>query len=131
MSTRELVLTELDLVRLNRLLGARHDPALAERVEAAAIVPVRAIQPDVVTMNSRVSVAPVQGEDPVRDVTLTWPEEGASVAGGVSVLSPLGRELLGSRIGDEIDVLAAAWRAARIRVAAIRYQPEASRHLTR
>ena len=43
MSHRELVLTELDQVRLNRVLGARPDPAFAERIEAAEVAASRAI----------------------------------------------------------------------------------------
>ena len=125
MRSRDLTLTELDAVRLARLLGARRDPEFAERIEAADVVPGPQIERDIVTMNSRVTLAaaPDGGE---RTVTLVYPGDAAVGVDGVSVVSPLGRALLGARVGEEVDATLPDGAHRSFVVRAIPYQPEAA-----
>lgn len=78
-------------------------------------------------MNSRVAIAPIEGGSP-RTVTLAYPQDAAAEAGRVSVLSPLGRVLLGARVGDELQVALPGGPPGRLRVIALEYQPEAAGH---
>jgi regulator of nucleoside diphosphate kinase len=125
MHSRDLTLTELDSVRLSRVLNGQRDPDLAERVEAAQVVPGRQIDRDIVTMNSRVTLEelPAGGE---RTVTLVYPGDGSVGNDGVSVLSPLGRALLGARVGEEIDATLPGGAQRRFMVQGVPYQPEAA-----
>jgi regulator of nucleoside diphosphate kinase len=125
MRTRELILTQLDAVRLSRVLDAQADRELAERIEAADVVPGDRIAADVVTMSSRVTLAPLPSGDE-RTVTLAYPGDVGAGAERVSVLSPLGRALLGARRGDEIDASLPDGTRRRYLIVAIPYQPEAA-----
>jgi len=125
----ERTLTELDHVRLKRLIGdAAHasDPSpISEALDSAELVPTHEVQPDVVTMRSKVLLAElVSGE--TFALTLCYPSEANASAGFVSVLSPVGASLIGLRVGD-----IARWRRpddqpAAAQVAAVLFQPEAS-----
>jgi regulator of nucleoside diphosphate kinase len=63
-----------------------------------------------------------------RSVRVVYPKDSDAASGRVSVLAPIGAALLGLRVGQEID-----WRVPtgvkRIRVAEVRYQPEAAGRL--
>jgi regulator of nucleoside diphosphate kinase len=62
------------------------------------------------------------------DYTIVMPGEADYEAGKISVLAPVGTALLGDRVGDEI-----AWDVPRgmrrLRIDAVRIQPEAAAHL--
>src|SRR3954464_9400943 len=101
------VITELDAARI-RELGARTAPVqkgldpLAELMEMvtehAQIVPGRRIPPDVVTVNSTVSFFDeVTGA--VHRVTVVYPYDVSIPERRISILSPVGRALLGLPVG--------------------------------
>jgi regulator of nucleoside diphosphate kinase len=104
------------VVRLRHLLGS-----------ARAVAPKR-VPADVVTMNSRVRIKDLHWDEH-ETLELTYPDEkfgnGAPSARSVrlSVVSPLGAALLGSRVGHE-----ATWVGPRgprrVLVEALEYQPE-------
>ena len=130
---REFCLTELDVVRIGTLLEAlrRRGPqdrqgveALEERVDAARVVHATCIEPQVVTMNS-VVVLTDPATNVVTELTLVYPKDADADRGRVSVLSPVGRALIGARIGDVLRVAVPAERANEFEVTAIPYQPEA------
>ena len=80
---------------------------------------------DVVTMNSTVDcIDDISGD--THPVTLVYPRDADAAAGRVSVLAPVGSALLGLSVGQQIDWQAPGGRALRLRVVAIRYQPEAA-----
>lgn len=128
-------LTELDHVRLTRLLHQDprrpRDPTipaggpLHEVLEAADLVPSREVPPDVVTMYSRVAVAPADG-GAQRVLTLCYPDDADAAEGFVSVLSPIGAALLGRRVGDVVTPASPGAAAAPLRICSILFQPEAS-----
>lgn len=131
--THEIRLTELDAARLERALmellkrdatepqGAAELEAL---LDAAAIVPSRSIDPNVVTMNSTVVLeAHPSGERTT--LTLVYPKDADPDQSKVSVLSPVGRALLGACVNDLIRVFVPGHGERELALVAITYQPEA------
>jgi len=128
------VLTELDEVRLRRLLARQAGPepladALCRLLDESDVVPSRAMAPQVVTMLSRVTVRPMEG-GAVRSVTLVYPAEAQAEQGPLSVLSPAGLALLGWPVGQQVQWTNPDDRLARWEIVAIEYQPEAAGHFT-
>ena len=129
-----LVVTELDAARIrelgNRLPdGGRGLPGLRDLVEQVAvdaeIVPGATVSPDVVTMNSTVSFVDEQTGLASR-VTLACPSDVAIAERRISVLSPVGRALLGRTVGAVAEVELPDGGVRPIRVGEIHYQPEAA-----
>ena len=125
-----ITLSSTDLRRLEALLDSpqyRDHPgaaALQQELERAHVVAPEQLPHDVVTMNS---IAECVEEDSgrTRELALAYPQEADLAQGRVSVLAPVGTALLGLKIGQTID-----WPVPsgtlRLRVTAIRYQPEAA-----
>lgn len=127
---RDRLLTELDHVRLTRLVqrlggGAATSVALAEMLDVVDVLPGREVPTDLVTMNSRVELRE-PGSRQARAITLSYPEEADPAAGMVSVLSPLGTQLLGLRAGDVAQWAAPDGRNHAAEVSAVLFQPEAA-----
>ena len=132
--THEIRLTELDAVRLERALmdllkGTPHEPQGATELEslldAAAIVPSSSIDPNVVTMNSTVVLeACPSGERTT--LTLVYPKDADPGRSQVSVMSPVGRALLGARAGDLLRVLVPGHAEREFQLLELSYQPEAN-----
>ena len=132
--THEVRLTELDAVRLERALvqilksSADEPQGVAELehlLDAAAIVPSVKIAPDVVTMNSTVALeAQPSGERAT--FTLVYPKDVDPDRSRISVLSPVGRALLGAHVGDSIRVVVPGHGAREFVLAELAYQPEAN-----
>ncbi len=129
----ERTLTELDHVRLSRLLrrqsGSMPPRAssrqMDELLDAAQVVPAREIAPDVVTMYSQVLLRDAHsGAD--SKLTLVYPADAEPAAGFVSVLSPVGRALLGLRVGEAAHWSSPDAAAHAAEVVALLFQPEAS-----
>lgn len=132
--THEIRLTERDAARLERALieqlrredAAPHGADELEAIlDAAAVVPASAIDPQVVTMNSTV-VLEERPSGHRTTLTLVYPNEADPERSRVSVLSPVGRALIGSRVGEEIEVVVPNHPPRRLLVAELPYQPEAS-----
>ena len=130
---RDICLTELDAVRIESMLDQvrRRAPeelasveALEDRVDSARVVHQTCIEPQVVTMNSVVLLTDRATGEPV-ELTLAYPAEADAEQGRVSVLSPVGRALIGARIGEVLRVAVPAQRDRTFEVTAIPYQPEA------
>lgn len=96
---------------------------LSEDVKAARIVEPREIPSDIVTLNSRVVVADIEAND-TEEWVITLPDRADVLQGRLSVLSPLGTALMGSRAGDEISYETVRGER-RARVQSLAYQPEA------
>lgn len=120
-------LTELDHVRIAKLVDAGN-PAHADVqavLDNADLVAPADMAPDVVTMRSRVRVADASGAAP-RELTLVYPREADAAQGQVSVLSPIGTALLGSKVGETACWALPDGREAALQVQAVLFQPEAS-----
>ena len=132
--TNEIRLTDLDAARLERSLieQLRQSPEPAQGtaelealLDAAAVVPSATIDPNIVTMNSTV----VLEEQPAgrrMTVTLVYPRDSDPERSQVSVLSPVGRALIGARVGDTIKIVVPGNESRELRVAEMQYQPEAN-----
>ncbi|MFM9923510.1 GreA/GreB family elongation factor [Variovorax sp. H27-G14] len=121
----ERTLTELDVVRLEKLTGHQPPAALAELLDVAEVLPSREVPADVVTMNSQVEV-----EDPAtqqrQKITLCYPGDAQPGARFVSVLSPIGTGLLGVKSGTLARWHLPNGAQGETRVLAVLFQPEAS-----
>ena len=120
----ERTLTELDHVRIARLLRADSHP-LAAVLDDAELTPSRDVAPDVVTMYSQIIVADV-ATGQRRQLALRYPDDAEPAAGLISVLSPVGASLLGLRVGDIARSRTPDGDEVEHEVVAIVYQPEAS-----
>lgn len=133
--TVQPVLTHRDVMRLERSIaeahrGARRAVAGTDELEAlleeATVVDSAKVAPDVVTMNSRVIVEepPARGR---KTLTLVYPGDAAPEHARISVLAPLGRALLGARVGELRRVDVPGNESREVRITEIPYQPEAAR----
>jgi regulator of nucleoside diphosphate kinase len=134
-----LVITELDAARIRQLVARSAasrdalDPFLdlmAMLDEKAHIVPGRCIPPDVVTVNSTVSFRD-EATGGVHRVTLVYPHETSIAEGQISILSPVGRALLGLPVGRTAAVELPDGSTKEIRILELHYQPEAAGEFTR
>ena len=134
---QEAVVTTLDRRRLRRMIDSLYtslpaggEPygsyfrALEERLNAMQTVAEDAVDDDVITMNSQVCVRElVRGRRQV--LTLVYDRDADAFGEKVSVLTPLGAALLGSRVGDVVE-----WQTRRgprrVRIDEIVFQPEAA-----
>lgn len=140
MKTNQLpVITELDAARIRDLgsglaLGGDRVAALSELIDmvthGADIVPSRRVAPDVVTVNSIVSFRD-QATETVHKVTIVYPQEMSIAERRISVLSPVGRALLGQVVGSTSRVELPDGTYREIRVLELHYQPEAAGEFTR
>jgi len=127
------VLTELDHVRIDRLLNRSNRPLgepLHSLLDDADIVPQRQVPADVVTMYTQVTVEDLQNGER-RKLTVCYPEDADPNAGFVSVLSPIGTALLGRRIGELTQWTTPTGAEQRLRILELLFQPEASGDFTR
>ncbi len=125
----ERTLTELDHVRLLHLMRtdvpSDRDASLVERIlDAAELVPSRAVPPDIVTMYSRVLLAFPDGRR--KALTVCYPGDAEPADGFVSVLSPAGAGLLGLRAGESARWPTPTGEEGTAEILAILFQPEAS-----
>lgn len=133
-SSNSVTITELDAARI-RELGSRLDDrgrslrALGELIELvteeAEIVPASRIAADVVTVNSRVTFRD-ELTDALHTVTVVYPRDFSIGERRISVLSPVGRALLGRRVGDLAPLDMPDGSRRRIAILELHYQPEAS-----
>ena len=129
MSAPSITITRLDLQRLERVLASLQDvtpgvEALEAELARANVVGHDEVPAGVVTMNSRVFCRD-EGSGKEYHLTLVYPQD-AGPAGTVSVLAPVGSALLGLSLDQSIDWSAPYGRKLRLRVIAVRYQPETS-----
>jgi regulator of nucleoside diphosphate kinase len=97
---------------------------LSGELARAVIVEENAVPPDVITMNTEVSLVDIDtGEEML--FTLVFPEEADPIQGKISVLAPIGTAMLGYRVGDDFE-----WETPdgkrKFHVEKVIYQPEAS-----
>ena len=121
----ERTLTALDLARLNRLDGSSLPPELEDLLGRADVVASEAVAADVVTMYSQIELRDTR-TGRRQKLTICYPKDAEPAAGFISVLSPVGRSVIGLRLhsvarwatpsGDEISA----------EIVAIVFQPEAS-----
>ena len=137
--TAQPIITELDAARIqelgNRLpsdgQGLDAFARLLSKVhEEADIVPGRHVSPDIVTVNSDVTFRDeLTGSE--HRVTVVYPADMSISKRRISVLSPVGRALLGQSVGTVAAFELPDGSLRQIRVLALHYQPEAAGEYTR
>jgi regulator of nucleoside diphosphate kinase len=127
-------LTELDVARLEKHAAhashhSGYQAMLDDLLERAAIVDAHEISADVVTMNSKVTLA---DKDTGEHMTWTvvYPPEADFANGRLNVFSPVGLALLGSKRGDTIRFTPPSGDKRVLKVEAIVFQPEAADDFT-
>ncbi len=129
----ERTLTELDHVRLTNLLH-RHKVASAplsqalpieDLLDSAFVVPAREVSPDVVTMYSQVLLRNLETNE-CSTLTLCYPAHANPNANLVSVLSPVGRSLLGLKVGAIARWTSPRGEQGAAEILAVLFQPESS-----
>lgn len=127
-------LTQLDVMRLERMLHARSSRGLladdeGERIGAildnADIVPGETIADNVVTMNSLVVYRDLDTGLEC-ETTLVYPALADSTQQRLSVTTCVGAALLGMRVGETIAFTLPSGVQRRMEVLAIPFQPEAA-----
>lgn len=129
----KIKITELDYIRLNRLVGTSRNEknielknldTLAREIGRAEKVDSKKIAPEFVTMNSLVQVMDESTKKPMI-IRIVYPKDADFKRRYVSVLSPLGSALLGYKVGDTIQYDAPKGTVT-ITIQRIYYQPEAN-----
>jgi len=99
---------------------------LVTNLKCARMLPQENISGDIITMNSSARLTELASGKEI-EITVTYPQESDNLLKKVSVLSPIGIALLGSRVGDIVS-----WKVpsgiGQFRVDKITYQPEAVGH---
>ena len=121
----ERTLTDLDYARLSKLLKFQAPEGLADLLANAEVTGSQAIEPDVVTMYSKVELVDA-GTRRRQVLTVCYPGDAEPAAGFISVLSPVGNGLLGLRVGDIAKWRTPSGEECVSEVAAILFQPEAT-----
>ncbi|RYY91283.1 MAG: transcription elongation factor GreAB [Comamonadaceae bacterium] len=116
--------TELDFRRLSRLAAAHAAGELAETLDLADVVPGRAIDASVVTMYSQFELED-EGTHERRTLSICYPPDAQPATGFISVLSPMGRSLIGRRAGAQVRWSTPGGEHSG-RIGAVLFQPEAS-----
>jgi len=129
--TSNPTLSTVDFSRLMPLVtaSAAHDQQdvvdqLDEKLASARLVEPETMHGDVVTMNSKVLLSSPAWDAP-REYRLVYPGERTGESGELSVLSALGAELLGARIGARF-ALGSGPSSRLVELSALTYQPEAA-----
>ena len=127
MTLHDLLLSLSDAEALSAMLDAHRrgyssesDPAvaLADMLSQARRVPDAKLPADRIAMGSTVTY--VEASTGVRrTVSLAYPEDADLALGKISVLSPIGRSLIGRKVGDTVDAVLPGRRVLEIRVLAI------------
>ncbi|WP_410473451.1 nucleoside diphosphate kinase regulator [Guyparkeria sp. TX1] len=129
MDKPRIVITELDLERLEKLLD--QTPAdtfpgkadLARELDRADVVDPHAIPPNTVTMNSTVRFRVMSSDEEFR-LTLVYPKNVAEDGSTISILAPIGSALIGLSEGDEMEWPRPGGGTLQVRIEEVVYQPE-------
>ncbi|MDD3518906.1 MAG: nucleoside diphosphate kinase regulator [Chromatiales bacterium] len=129
MNQPTITVSSLDLERIERLLeqaGRDEHQPLRRELERAEVREPEEMPADVITMNSTALFVD-EDSGTKREMTLAYPRDADGASGRVSILAPVGSALLGLAVGQRIDWPApSGGKPLRLRVLAIRYQPEAA-----
>lgn len=128
------IITDLDAARIRDLrsrsalhgLGPSAVRPLIELLDdEAEIVPRERVASDIVTINSTLSFRD-EATLVVQRVTLVYPRDASIDEQRISILSPVGRALLGRKVGDRTVVAMPGGARRELRVLELHYQPEAA-----
>lgn len=93
------IISEGDFVRL---MAMQPPPELRAELERAIVIPLESMQPNIVSMQSRVCYQDVD-TGTRREIEIVFPDEADISCGKVSVLAPVGAALIGLTVGQQIE----------------------------
>jgi regulator of nucleoside diphosphate kinase len=124
----ELLVSASDAETLARIVGehghAAEGDALADVLMDARMVAHERLPGDRVAMNSRITYREEPG-GATRRVVIVHPREADASAGRISVLSPVGRALLGRKVGTVAPISIPGGRALSVRLLRVADKPVA------
>ena len=126
--SNEILLSADDAEVISNLIGAGGLPnlsgpagkALGESLDAATVVPAAELPPTVAALHSIVEYVELP-DGKVRDVVLVLPSATDVSSGRISVLSPVGRALLGRKVGDVCEVTVPGGSRLSVTIAGVRH----------
>ena len=99
---------------------------LLTNLKGARMLPQENISADIITMNSRARLTELSSGKEI-EITVTYPQDADNLLKKISVFSPIGMTLLGSKVGDVVS-----WKVpagiGQFRIDKVIYQPEAVGH---
>lgn len=129
------IITKTVFLRLSSILNEQADTNLVallleDKLSVATIVEPAEAPHDLVTMNSKfvgkISDDKMQPNRGPQIMTLVYPREANIIDGRISILTPLGAGLLGSRAGETIKWDGVDGITRQLLIDKVIYQPEAS-----
>jgi regulator of nucleoside diphosphate kinase len=110
MDRREIVVTQSDMEKLQRLIEARrayardlhHLNELENELERATVLPASRMPKDVVTMHSRVWIRDMRTGEHL-EYEIVFPREADLSDNRISILAPIATALLGYRTGAIVE----------------------------
>ena len=135
MKTLTVHITDYDMKRLKSFIEKaqnwpQDDTELLNKLESklneASVIPQKEAPSYLVTMNCHVRVTDLSSKKDM-EFWLAYPEEAASGNDKISVASDLGMAILGSKIGDKVEVIGKN-KKTHLRIVQIYYQPEVNKH---
>lgn len=130
-TTPSIMLTDRDNERLSALAASQNGGLteicriLALELDRARIIEPAKIPPNVVTMNTRVTVRE-EGTGKTRMFTLVYPSDEDISIGNLSILTPAGAALIGLCEGETLTWTTRDGQTKELTVVRILYQPEAN-----
>ena len=131
MQANDVYITEFNLQRLKKLIREIQREShskemsvheLENELDRAIVVSPKEVPENVITMNSRVVLRDIDsGKDGV--YWLVFPDKADNERNYISVLNPLGKAMIGSRVGDTF-IWESPSGAKQVEVLDILYQPE-------
>lgn len=124
-----IYITKADYDKLIDLLKNKYpredaDLVLLSELTRARIVRSEEIPEDIITMNTQVDLIDTETGSGMR-LWLVFPKDANLSEGKISVLSPVGCALLGTRVGDDVELRTPAGVKV-LKVEKILFQPEAA-----
>jgi regulator of nucleoside diphosphate kinase len=117
-----IILSSLDVDRLEALLENADNPALEAELERAKVVDPKKVPANAVTMNSTVRFC-IEETNETFERTLVYPKDMDNPETKISVWAPIGTALLGLKVGDSMP-WPSKGKEAHVVIQAITYQPE-------
>jgi len=133
METREIFITAFDKKRLEELIDVAREfgdqtrqdlDKLAAELSRAKVVDSKEVPPNVVTMNSKVTLRDLDSSEDMA-YRLVFPNDADIASGAISILAPVGTAILGYKEGDVVEWTVPAG-TRRLEIQKISYQPEAA-----
>lgn len=134
-SPDEALITDLDFERLTSLFASVDDKnwdsvsELEEKIMNASVIDAHDAPTDLVTMNSMIAYRfsdQSEKDCELHHLTLVYPRDADILSHRISVLSQVGRAVLGSRIGEIVSWIGNDGCQRKMKLEELDYQPERS-----